>query len=221
MTDPPKRDKFASMAAAAAAAPKRDKLASMMAAASSHAQQDTTAKRDKFASIAAASQQQQSTATITTINDKNSLLQKQMTQRNQALKDLQQAEGCTWQLLTLASKTARSFSNIHHETNEDDVSQLSQQYRDTLQKIHSILSPHASLVVAYQNHVVDKQQDTVHKKQNVNMYAARVELRLAQERRNVVKELLRLEQQETTPRGESTDAQQQVAAAAGEKRKRD
>jgi len=240
---PPKRDKFASMAAAAAAAvpiaPKRDKFASMAAAASS---QQASPQRDKFASMAAASSQQHESITTTTSaskEEKEAPLKKRMSQRDQVLADLQQAEGWTWQLLTLASKTARSLSTLDmSNATKSEISQTSKQYCDTLQNIHSLLSPHASLVVAYENHNVDKQQggketkqeqeekeeegikkegDDKMKKEDVNMYAARVEMRLAQERRDVLKELLRLEQQEET----SSITEAADPATAGDKRKRE
>ena len=169
-------------------------------------------KRDKFASMAAslatasasprpAPQQEDHHQAVTTSDEKKELLKQRMEQRDKILKDLQQAEGLTWNLLTLANKTADSLSEL--DTTKEQVSQLSKQFRDTLQNIHSILTPHASLVVAYQNHSIDKnrKEDSEEKeegheqKESVNMYAAKVERKLAQERRNVLQELLRLEQQ--------------------------
>lgn len=226
---PPKRDKFASMAATAATSvpPKRDKLASMAAAssqASSADADDTTNKSEQSK------------------EEYQALVKKRMTQRDQVLKDLEKAEGWTWQLLSLASKTARSLSELDMD-NVEELGQTSQQYRTTLQKIHGTLSPHASLVVAYENHGIDKKQDSVvgadkkqddaaksqeekkqeeasnEKKQDINMYAARVEMRLAHERRDVLKELLRLEQQESESAVAST-TEEESAPAAGNKRKR-
>lgn len=204
---PPKRDKFASMAAAAKhretqsdinpPPPKRDKLASMAAA------QQTTAKRDKLASMAAVSRQQQSTesANNTTsepiTRDTKQSLERRLKQRDQVLQDLEQAEGWTWQLLTLASTTAQCLADLQ-EDKKEEISKLSATYRDVLHKIHSTLSPHAHLIVPYQNHQVDVADNKldVAEEERVHMYAARVEMRLAQEHRNVLKELLRLEQEE-------------------------
>lgn len=226
-SDPPKRDKFSSMAAAAQQ--------------QEPATEPAPPKRDKFASMAAASSQQQhSISTPTTANTKventQALLKQRMVQRNQVLKDLQQAEGWTWQLLALASKTARSLSTLDmSNATKEDISNTSKQYRETLQEIHSTLSTQTSLVVAYENHDVDKNQNVVEgkeqeekeqeekkddtkKREGVNMYAARVEMRLAQERRDVLKELLRLEQH----RGATGDvsAEGSMPATAGDKRKR-
>lgn len=206
-TAPPKRDKFASMAAAAAAA-------------TSPAPPGTTVKRDKFASMAAQQEQpKQSTTTASNDDDvsRNALVQERMKQRDTVLQDLQQAEAWTWNLLNLASQTAHSLSNISQETNQEKVSLYSKQYRETLEKLHGILTPHASLVVAYENHSIDQTKEK--KKQDNNMYAARVEMRLAQERRNVLQELLRLEQAEGGTSSNSAE-QETAAAAAGEKRKR-
>lgn len=200
---PPKKDKFASMAAAAAApAPKRDKFASMAAVA-------TTPPTSQPAQTQSKEQAHES-------------LQKRLAQRNQVLKDLQQAEGWTWQLMCLARNTTRSLSDVSKAENaHDEISHLSKQYRDTLEQIHSLLSPHASLVKAYQNHSVDKKMEEAvvdsadnKSKTEMNMYAARVEMRLAKERRDVLQELLRLEQQQVD------SSKQETSSSAGEKRKR-
>lgn len=169
-------------------------------------------KRDKFASMAAslatasssprpAPQQEELQAGVAISEEKKELLKQRMEQRDKVLKDLQKAEGWTWNLLTLAKKTADSLSKL--DTTKEQVSQLSKQYRDTLQNINSVLTPHASLVVAYQNHSIDRngkedsegKEERHEQKESVNMYAAKVERKLAQERRNVLQELLRLEQQ--------------------------
>lgn len=216
----PKRDKFASMKVAQQqqpqTTPKRDKFASMAAA----AQQSQTAaaaipKRNKFASMVAAVAGESLTATPSE-KDTETIVKEKMKQRDKVLKDLEQAEGWTWQLLTLASQTAKSLSDLTADTT--DISETSAKYRETLQKIHSILTPHAHLVVSYQNHQVDKKEEATHDaegEERINMYAARVEMRLAQERRNVLRELLRLEK-------ESEDSlSAPPEAVAGDKRKRE
>jgi predicted solute-binding protein len=71
--------------------------------------------------------------------------------------------------------------------------------------------------VPYQNHQVDKKEQVQQhnaEEERIDMYAARVEMRLAQERRNVLKELLRL--------AESEDSLSEPSEAdVGVKRKRD
>ena len=87
-------------------------------------------------------------------------------------------------------------------------------YLDKVARVHALLSPHAEKVVAYSNHEVDtaeadagaesaadnneetaKSETEAREKKN-NMYAAKVEMRLAIERRDVLKEFLRLEKEE-------------------------
>jgi hypothetical protein len=226
-SSPPKRDKFASMAAAAAGGAAGDAAASAAGDAAASAAPDDP-RRDKLTALAVSAPQHQEHQPVATSEEKNELLKQRMAQRDRVLKDLQQAEGWTWNLLTLANKTASSLSTL--DTTKEQVSELSKQYRDTLQNIHSILTPHASLVVAYQNHGVDKNRKEASdeekkeghgQKEIVNMYAAKVERKLAQERRNVLQGLLRLEQQ----RGEqaSVDDELPVPASKGStvgKRKR-
>jgi hypothetical protein len=94
-----------------------------------------------------------------------------------------------------------------------DILPTSNAYRETLQKIHQTLTPHGKFVKAYQNHQVDKTQD---KEGGPNMYAARVEMRLAQEKKRVLEEMLRLE------RGEEQPLPMEIeASTASNKRKRD
>lgn len=214
---PPRRDKFASMTArqqvapetstiveppgtatATTPTPKRDKFASMALATAISKRDESTItsqattqpKRDKFASMA---QQQKSppsgqTTPKRTAAERMKALEKRTQQRQKVLKDLEKAEGHTWNLIQFASKTARHLTKLKVEDDDTTLSEISSKYRDTLQKIHSLLSPHAKFVKAYQNHQEESEA--------TNMYAARVETRLAQERRNVLEELLRLEKQE-------------------------
>jgi len=189
---PPKRDKFASMAARqgseppTAPAPKRDKFASMAQSAANNNSTAPPPKRDKFASL------QKSTSPVppakpAPIKDDERIkeLEKRAHQRHKVLRDLEKAEGHTWNLLQLASQTAKHLSEIKVDEDDTTLSDLSSKYRDTLKKIHSLLSPHAKFVKAYQNR--QEESDVT------NMYAARVETRLAQERRNVLEDLLLLE----------------------------
>jgi hypothetical protein len=215
---PPKRDKFASMAArqqnsseasapaVAAAAPKRDKFASMAQATAKPPTKDKFAsmaqtatqknKRDKFASLA----QQQSKPpeaktedTKRTTEERMAELKKRIQQRQTVLKDLEKAEGYTWNLIQLSSKTAKQLTKLTVDETSESLSGVCSSYRSTLQQIHSLISPHANFVKSYQNFDRSHQEAS---EATSNMYAARVESRLAQERRNVLEELLRLEERE-------------------------
>lgn len=255
MSEPPKRDKFASMAAAQKERedsinnptpilppPKPDKFASMVAKQQGgggggvlveQAVDETTSpaqgvsqppvveltapKRDKFASMAARQQKQQqvlagsivpepmtapkkdllsgshdspTTATAAPPQDRSKMLQARIQQRQKVLCDLELAEGLIWKLNILAKDTAHAFSDLSGNTG--NISATSKDFRETLKKIHQTLHPHAHLVKAYQNHQVDKKEDLG----APNMYAARVEMRLAQEKQQVLAEMLQLEQGE-------------------------
>lgn len=220
-SDVSKRDKFASIRVAQQQHHERDKFASMAAAQQSQATTATAPKRDKFASMAAgaaaAAPSGEPSTAIPSENDIENTIKERMKQRDQVFKDLEQAEGWTWQLLTLACQTARSLSDLTADNNAD-ISEMSAKYRETLQKIHSILTPHAHLVVPYQNHQVDKKEQVQQhnaEEERIDMYAARVEMRLAQERRNVLKELLRLAKESEDSLSEPSEAD------VGVKRKRD
>lgn len=177
----------ASVATPVASAPKRDKFASM-------AQGTTAPTRDKLASLA--QQQHPQIPAVASVELKPSnenqvkQLKKRTQQRQKVLAELEKAEGHTWNLIQLASQTAKNLTELKVNDEEDALSDISSKYRDTLQRIHSLLSPHAKFVKAYQNH-----QET---SDASNMYAARVEKRLAQERRYVLEELLSQEKQEAT-----------------------
>lgn len=195
----PRRDKFASLAATqkeqaanaetkiSTSKPKRDKFASMAQA---------KPKRDKFASMAQTQRgkAQNSSKDTDKANKIDShpevtseMLKRKIIQRQKIFRDLEKAEGHAWNLILLAGESAKNLTNLKVEENCNALSDLSKKYRDTLQNIHSLLSPHAQFVKAYQNH---QEGD-----ETKNMYAARVETRLAQEKRNVIQEFLRLEKQ--------------------------
>lgn len=110
-------------------------------------------------------------------------------------------------------------------------------YLDKVARVHALLSPHAEKVVAYSNHEVDtaeadagaesaadnneetaKSETEAREKKN-NMYAAKVEMRLAIERRDVLKEFLRLEKEELGMEdddGNDDDDEGKQPAASGE-----
>jgi hypothetical protein len=214
----PKRDKFASMAARQQTVTTATDATSVTSAAPAPAVVGTAAKRDKFASLTA----RQSTApdvpavTPATVSqeDRKVGLQARIQQRRNVLDDLEIAEGLTWKLIHLARDTAHALSDLSGTTG--DILATSKAYRETLQKIHQTLSPHGKFVQAYQNHQVDKTQD---KEGGPNMYAARVEMRLAQEKQRVLEEMLRLERGEEQPL--PMEVELSTAYDESNKRKRD
>lgn len=170
--------------------------------------------------------------------------------------DLDEAESLALDLLELASSTALSLSNAIVTTTTEESEDIfrrceayGDQYTEKVKRIHSLLSPHARLVVSYKNHVADiakevalqdqqarapiSQPPSIATKDGVsggngennvgkekgnkepsqshhpsrtadleelitspkNMYAARVELRLALERRDILREMVRLEKE--------------------------
>ncbi|KAI2490053.1 hypothetical protein MHU86_24521 [Fragilaria crotonensis] len=212
ISKPPRRDKFASMAARKELTAEAAMTAAARAPSASKNRDNATptsrlTPRDKFSST---TQLQKSHFVDRTNAEKNSgsngrvNFEIRTQQRLRVLEDLEIAETHTWMLIQFASRTAEHLAKLNVEQSDTTVSSISLQYRDTLQKIHSLLSRHSKFVKAYENH-----QEEV---DATNMYAARVETRLAQERRNVVEELLKLEKQEL-PLG--------VTAGIENKRKRD
>lgn len=84
------------------------------------------------------------------------------------------------------------------------IEQNGKRYQDTLQKIHKLLTPHAHFVVPYGN-LVDTRSDNAKSAtaskpscEENNMYIARLEKRLVYERRDLLKELIRLEKGDRT-----------------------
>jgi hypothetical protein len=227
----PRRDKFASLAAsrqggaedsAAEKAPvstvptttKRDKFAAM-------AQTTSQPKRDKFSAVAQAAVTPKIEMSLALEKDNHSSfsadmeirktpeekmheLNQRIQQREKVFKDLETAEGCVWNLVRLASRTAENLTNLNVVDDDSSLSEISAKYRETLQKIHAVLSPHSAFV---KNHQSDSDDS--------NMYAARVESRLAQERRHVLEELLRHEKE-----NDEEHLVDSTGGSLGDKRKR-
>ena len=132
-----------------------------------------------------------------------------MRQRSAVWKDLEEAEAATIRLLQLSQKTtqrlARSTTANNIDNDDDDdanakdeesplsLQECTEQFRETVSKIHTKLAPHSSLVKPYAA------------PRSINrMYQTRVELRLAREKRALLQEFLRLEgeeKKEQTARG--------------------
>ena len=90
----------------------------------------------------------------------------------------------TCKLLEIAHQTAKALEDLSCAPH---ISELSRTYRETIREIHPLLSTDTeNLVQPYQNHSMETKQ---------SMYAARVEMRLAKERTDVLKIITELEKQ--------------------------
>ena len=158
--------------------------------------------------------------------------------RDKVFHDLDKAEDIILSLLDGASDVACSLSEMTSaktdgSTNSFDdlaekISQNGRGYLAGVNKLHSLLSPHASLVRAYRNpnegdSVTGPDETTVRSTGDIsqritsNMYAARVEKRLALERSAILKNMIRLEELESSTN--STTDNETEGVAAGSKRK--
>ena len=160
--------------------------------------------------------------------------------RDKVFRDLDEAENIVLSLLDGASDVARSLSEMttakaNGNTNSFDdlaekIGQNGRGYLAGVNKLHSLLSPHAPLVKAYRNpdegdsiagppKAETMSTGDIIQKATSNMYAARVEKRLALERSTILNEMIRLEELES-PLNSSADDKTE-GAAAGSKRKID
>ena len=135
------------------------------------------------------------------------------------LQDLDEAENLVLNLLRVASKTADSLGRMADDDCKDGDEDLSlaiqasgEEYLNTVKKIHALLSPHARKVVPYTRKLNEdnstKSDDQVKEGENdkvsqdkeigsekvdsscTSMYAARVERTLAEERKNILHDML-------------------------------
>eukprot|EP00980_Cylindrotheca_fusiformis_P018792 scaffold6265_cov193-Cylindrotheca_fusiformis.AAC.12 len=197
------RDKFAAMARAAestepsavphvaANPPRRDKMAALAASQATTTSSASGGSRgnSKLAAMAAASgaavaPEATSSDGLKTLHAAK--LKSRMSKRRQILENLDLAEDLTCKLLELVHKTTTALQDL--SSNSSDLPHLSREYRKTLNEIHPLLSTGAEdLVRPYKNHSTETNQ---------SMYAARVEMRLAKERTDVIKVLTELEQEQ-------------------------
>ena len=164
--------------------------------------------------------------------------------RDRVFDDLNQAENIILSLLDCASNVAKSLSDMttakiggEKGNNIVDVNSLEDLaarirgngvgYLAGVKKLHQLLAPHASLVKSYKNPEggdvettpetnATKISDVLIKKATSNMYAARVEKRLAMEWSAILKEMIRLEELESSERG---NVSIESDGAVGSKRK--
>ena len=202
MTDPspPRRgDKFAALQQQqhqAAAAPKRDKFAAMQ----SRSENETI-------TVSGCSPQE-------VVDSKHAEASKLQNKKfSKVWSDLQLAEAATLRLLRVARDTAESL--IHADTLDPDNPQQDappiDDFVTTLQQVHSLLSPHAHFVKAYQAPTEPNKT-----------YLAKVELGMARQKRNVIQAWNKLLQEQEQD-GENKDGRGDVVSIEeiGSKRKRD
>ena len=166
--------------------------------------------------------------------------------RDKVFNDLEEAENIVLSLLDCASDVANSLSEMtttKTDSKNNSFDNLSSKisvngvgYLSGVKRLHSLLAPHASLIKAYPQYVDDPTSsekgsnkdaetkgsqlcESIVKKATSNMYAARVEKQLALERSAILKEMIRLEELDSS---ETTAFDEQICeyAAAGTKRKR-
>jgi hypothetical protein len=181
----------AATATAAPPAKQRDKFAALAAAAAAAAAGNTTTttttttvnrvntehpRRDKFAAV-------QQLKISDNRQQQAERLRQRCLQRDAVWNDIDTAEAHVTKLLHLASQTALALSQQAAGTSATssiiDLRETQRQYRETIQEIHRLLSPHADLVQAYRapSHVNQ-------------MYLERVEQRIAESKLELLQELL-------------------------------
>ena len=114
-------------------------------------------------------------------------LKERLSKRRAILNSLDRAEELTCNLLKIAAKTTVALQDLNYSP---DLTELSVSYRSTLQELHPLLTMGTEeLIKPYQNHTKETKQ---------SMYAARVEMRLAKERLEVLKTFTELEKEDSS-----------------------
>jgi hypothetical protein len=165
--------------------------ASAAAAASSAvpAARGNNGRGNKFAAMAAnnrakaaISEEEKAKAEAAVREERLRGIKEKMSKRQKLLGDLDRAEDLTCKLLEVAHQTTKALEDL---TCAPDISALSKIYRETLRELHPLLSMGTEeLVQPYQNHSTETRR---------SMYAARVDMRLAKERTQVLKIITELE----------------------------
>lgn len=144
----------------------------------------TALRRDKFAAVveqtAAQTEQEQKEAEIREKENKVNELKRKCSQRDAIWADLDHAEELVIKLLDVAHDTSRALASPLVPLDD-----LPDRYQSVLQKIHSLVQPHAEQIHAYQ------QPTAINR-----MYQTRVEWRLAVEARDILDEYRALEEHE-------------------------
>jgi hypothetical protein len=161
-----------------------NKLAAL--AASNAITNASTAKEGGPGHVVGIKQQEHETETAETAAMKREQhlvkLKERLSKRRDILDKLDRAEALTCNLLKIAAKTTDALQDMN---GSPDLSELSVAYRATLQELHPLLTKGTEeLIKPYQNHTMETKQ---------SMYAARVEMRLAKERLDILKTFTMLE----------------------------
>jgi hypothetical protein len=137
-------------------------------------------------------------------------VKERLSKRKSILESLDRAEDLTCKLLEIAHQTTTALQDLSgspsiselkpspntSELKSPDISELSKTYRQTLQELYPLLSTDTQeLIQPYKNHSQETQK---------SMYAARVEMRLARERTEVLKAFTELERNERAGQTEPT-----------------
>jgi len=220
--------------AAASQHPRRNKLAALAARAAKDSSTSSApslrpapARNNKLAALAAASQSSANTAATTPATKSEAevaaeaaaarekhltKLRERLSKRKGILDSLDRAEELTCKLLSIAAKTTDALQDLNFSSN---LAKLSVAYRATLQELHPLLTTGTEeLIKPYQNHTQETKQ---------SMYAARVEMRLAKERLEVLKTFSMLEKSEREDVASGTGTADETTMADDEsdrKRKR-
>mmetsp|Transcript_27739 Transcript_27739/g.31057 ORF Transcript_27739/g.31057 Transcript_27739/m.31057 type:complete len:367 (-) Transcript_27739:248-1348(-) len=111
-------------------------------------------------------------------------LKERLSKRRGILNSLDRAEELTCNLLKIAAKTTDALQDLNYSP---DLNELTVAYRSTLRELHPLLTTSTEeLIKPYQNHTKETKQ---------SMYAARVEMRLAKERLEILKTFTELEEE--------------------------
>jgi hypothetical protein len=212
----PEDEPTTTTASTPAQAPRRDKLAAMSSRATTPPAPSSSASgpsgsrgNSKLAAMAAntaaaAPPEDQQKNDEAEAKRKHLLgIKEKLAKRKRILENLDRAEDLTCKLLQIAHQTTRSLEDLSCASN---ISELSRSYRATLRELHPLLSTDTEdLIQPYQNHSTETKQ---------SMYAARVEMRLAKERTQVLKVITELEKKQR-------QGKEQDAPAESKKRPRD
>jgi hypothetical protein len=110
-----------------------------------------------------------------------------------------------------SSETDHAESHIHqhagiHRHMDEKLKKNGKEYLDTLKQIHSLLIPYSHLVQAFELNTAGSDDSRKPKEEvmdsmdltrgDENIYASKLELRLAMEKRNILKEFVKLEEHE-------------------------
>jgi hypothetical protein len=200
------QQKDGGLAIPTAVTPRRDKLAALASRSMNNSSTTTTtsvqaapSRNNKLAKLADSASQpasfNSSTSTAKAKSDEElaaeaviarekhlAKLKDRLSKRKGILDSLDRAEMLTCKLLKIAAQTTNALQDLNFSSH---LPQLSVAYRSTLQELHPLLTMGTEkLIKPYQNHTKETKQ---------SMYAARVEMRLAKERLEVLKTFSALE----------------------------